>query len=231
MEIHILTIFPEVFNSFLSTSLIAKARERNLVNFTVTDIREFADPPHFKVDDPPYGGGAGMVLMPEPLARAIEAAKKRLPKAKVLLLSASGTTFSQPKAAELSKEEALILVCGRYEGVDQRVIDLLVNEEISLGDYLLMGGEVASMAIIEATTRLIPGVLGNETSAITESFSATPSGKTLLEAPQYTRPADFRGIKVPPVLLSGDHSKIDAWRNETAISVTKIKRPDLLKSS
>ncbi len=233
-RIEILTIFPQIFDSFLATSLIQKAIARNLLSINCKNIRDFADAPHFKVDDEPYGGGAGMLMKPEPLYRAILDAKTRLPNAPVILLSASGQLFNQTKAQELNQHNELILVCGRYEGVDQRVIDLLVDLELSIGDYVLMGGEAPAMVLVEAIARLKPNIIGNEQSLNSESFAATeqaPSSQaaTLLEAPQYTRPAEFEGHSVPATLLGGDHSKILEWRKQQSIERTKKNRPDLLK--
>jgi tRNA (guanine37-N1)-methyltransferase len=224
MKIEILTIFPEIFSGFLSSSLIAKSIERGLASITLTNIRDFAAPPHFAVDDSPYGGGAGMVMKPEPLAQAIAAAKSRSPSARVILLTPTGTKLTQTKASELSTQENLILVCGRYEGVDQRVIDLFVDEQISIGDYILMGGEIPAMVLIEATLRLVPSVLGNSESNKHESFT---SG--MLEAPHYTRPPEFMGQKVPEVLLSGNHQLIQKWRESAAQCITQEKRPDLME--
>lgn len=226
MKIGVLSIFPGIFSGFFSSSLIEKAQTKGLLSFILSDIRDFADPPHYAVDDVPYGGGAGMVMKAEPICRAIEAARKELPRARVVLLSAGGQRFSQAHAARLSTQEELILVCGRYEGVDQRAIDLAVDEEISIGDYVLMGGEVAAMVVIEAVTRLIPSVLGNAESLACESFDSK-DGALLLEAPHYTRPADFRGHAVPEVLLSGDHRKIETWRKDQAVARTRERRPDL----
>lgn len=223
MKIAVLTIFPEIFQSFLSTSLLSKAIKNNILSIDVINFRDFASPPHYKVDDEPYGGGAGMLLKPEPIVYAVEKVKETMKDAHVILLSASGTTFTQEKAKEYSQKENLIFICGRYEGVDQRVIDLAVDEEISIGNYVLMGGEIPSMAIIEATTRLIPNVIGNSESVITESFQ-----ENLLEAPQYTRPEEFRGLKVPNVLISGHHENIKKWRKEKALEKTKNIKPELL---
>lgn len=223
MKVEILTIFPELFSGFLASSLIAKAQSRSLLHISTLNIRDFSDPPHNHVDDIPYGGGPGMLMKPEPLARAIEAARSRLPNAKVILLSASGSTFTQSKAAELSALSELILICGRYEGVDQRVIDLFVDEEISIGDYVLMGGEVPAMALLEACTRLIPGVVGNEESIQSESFrSSDPHAQ--LEAPHYTRPPEYRGLTVPQVLMSGNHKKISEWRLQESKKLTALRR-------
>ena len=226
MKIGIITIFPEIFSSFLDASLIGKARARGIIDFTLIDIRKFADPPHYHVDDVPYGGGAGMVMRPEPLTRAIEHARTLLPDARVVLLSASGDLFTQRRAESYSKLPNLILVCGRYEGVDQRVIDLLIDEEISIGNYVMMGGEVAAMAVIEAAVRLVPEVVGNADSLVSESFNLV-DGEMTLEAPQYTRPAEFRGQTVPDTLLSGNHARIAKWRAEQSKARTAARRPDL----
>lgn len=228
MQIEILTLFPEIFGGFLSSSLIHKAAQKNLVQFSTKQIRDYALGPHRQVDDVPYGGGAGMVMKPEPLVAAVRDAKNRLPGAKVILLSASGNPFTQSKAHQYSKESQLILLCGRYEGVDERVCELVVDEEISIGDYVLMGGEVAAMVVIESVTRLIPGVVGNEDSIEHESFTISGEDFPKLEAPQYTRPPEFEGLKVPEVLLSGNHAKINAWRKEKGAEKTRRNRPDLL---
>ena len=223
MRIEILTLFPEIFSGFLNSSLIKKAIDKQLLAVTLTNFRQYADPPHYSVDDSPYGGGAGMVLKPEPLAKGIREAKSRLPAAKVILLSAAGIPFKQALAKEFSQDQDLILICGRYEGVDQRVIDLYVDYEISIGDYVLMGGEIPAMVLIEATTRLIKDVIGNSDSLTVESFVTEP----LLEAPQYTKPAIFESRAVPEVLLSGNHAKISAWRAEQSQSITASRRPEL----
>ena len=228
MRVEILTIFPEIFESFLAASLIGKAQQRGLLNIKLTQIRDFADAPHFHVDDTPYGGGAGMVMRPEPLARAIEDAKTRLPKALVIVFSASGELLTQRKVEKFASQAELILVCGRYEGVDQRIIDLYVDQQICIGDYVLMGGEAPAMALIEACARLVPGVLGNEESLHNESFG-TRADAPPLEAPHYTRPAEFKGLKVPEVLLSGNHADIARWRKERGMEAARERRPDLLK--
>ncbi|MBX7138508.1 MAG: tRNA (guanosine(37)-N1)-methyltransferase TrmD [Oligoflexia bacterium] len=228
-RIEVLTIFPEIFDGFLKASLIGKAIQKDLLAVTLTQIRDYSDPPHHHVDDTPYGGGAGMVMLAEPLYRAISAAKERLPNAPVILLSAQGAVFNQKKAHALNEIPELIFVCGRYEGVDQRVINLLVDEEISIGDYILMGGEVAAMAIIEATVRLGENVVGNAESVLNESFALSGEFCGLLEAPQYTKPQDFKGLTVPDVLLSGNHKLISEWRRSQAIMRTKERRPDLIK--
>lgn len=229
-QVEVLTLFPEIFSGFLSSSLIKKAVERQLLSVSTLQIRNFASPPHYHVDDTPYGGGAGMVMRPEPLALAIEDAKARLPQARVILMSASGQLFNQQRAHELSSQSQLIIVCGRYEGVDQRVIDSLVDEEISIGDYVLMGGEVPAMVVIEAAARLTPEVVGNAESLLRESFAPDCSERGILEAPHYTKPAEFRGLKVPEVLLSGNHAEIERWRSAQAERLTRSRRPDLLES-
>lgn len=224
-HVNLLTIFPDIFESFLKTSLIGKAIDRGLLATTTTNIRDFSKPPHNKVDDTPYGGGAGMVMMAEPLVAAVESIKAKDPNTWVVLLSPSGTRFSQAKAQELAQKPSVTFVCGRYEGIDQRVIDLAIDEEISVGDYVVMGGEVPAMLVIEASLRLRPGVLHNAESVCQESFSPTLGDGTLVEAPQYTRPEEFRGLKVPDVLLSGNHKAISSWRLEQAASKTsKVHR-------
>lgn len=223
-KIEILTIFPDIFESFLKTSLVGKAISRALLSVAATNIRDFAAPPHYKVDDSPYGGGAGMVMLAEPLIKAVESAKSRLPNAKVILLSPGGPRFNQSKANELSKHDSLILVCGRYEGIDQRAIDLVIDEELSIGDFVVMGGEVPAMLVLEACLRLRPDVIHNEESTTHESFSPGLGDGTLVEAPQYTRPEEYRGLKVPEVLLSGNHKAIASWRlNESKIKTAKLQ--------
>lgn len=211
-NIELLTIFPDIFASFLKTSLVGKAIDKGLLSVRATNIRDFSSPPHNKVDDAPYGGGAGMVMMVEPLIKAIEAARSRLPNAKTILLSPGGPRFTQAKAIEMSTASETIFVCGRYEGVDQRVIDLGIDEELSIGDFVVMGGEVPAMMVIEACLRLRPDVIHNSDSTLFESFSPTLGDGTWVEAPQYTRPEDFRGHAVPAVLLSGNHKAIHEWR-------------------
>lgn len=224
-KIEILTIFPGIFESFLQTSLVSKAISRGLLSVSTTDIRDFSAPPHNKVDDSPYGGGAGMVMMVEPLVKAIEAAKVRLPSARVVLLSPGGPRFTQSKAEQLSKLDSVIFVCGRYEGIDQRVIDLVIDEELSIGDFVVMGGEVPAMLVIEACLRLRPDVIHNEESTTFESFSPGLGDGSLVEAPQYTRPEEYRGLRVPQILLSGNHKAIAEWRLEES----KLKTATLKK--
>lgn len=223
LSVEVLTLFPRMIAAPLEESILGKAREKGLLRVQVTDIRDFADGKHRVTDDVPYGGGAGMVMKPEPLVAAIEAARQRQPGAPVILMSPQGARFGQAKAQELASERALILICGRYEGVDERVLRW-VDEEISIGDFVLTGGEIAALAVIDAMARLVPGVLGNVLSAQAESFS----GEGLLEGPQYTRPPEFRGLRVPEILLSGDHGKIAQWRQEQAVARTRERRPDLL---
>lgn len=223
--IHILTLFPEFFDGPLQTSLTGKAIERGHFDVDVTDIRDFATDKHNKCDDQPYGGGAGMVMKPEPLVGALEDARNTSPDAPRILLTPQGESFDQPMARELSNESGLILTCGRYEGVDERVRQHWIDREISIGDFVLTGGEVAAMTVIDAVTRLLPGVLGNSDSVDDESFAA---GDVHLEYPQYTRPRSFRGHDVPDVLLSGHHAKIEEWRRDKARERTRRRRPDLL---
>lgn len=226
LSVEVLTLFPRMIAAPLEESILGKARDKGLLRVQVTDIREFAEGRHRVTDDVPYGGGAGMVMKPEPLVLAIESARAREPAAHVVLMSPQGRRFDQRKAQELAGREKLIFVCGRYEGVDERVLSF-VDEELSLGDFVMTGGEFAALAIIDAMARLVPGVLGNAESPLAESFA----GDGLLEGPQYTRPPEFRGHKVPEVLLSGDHAKIAAWRREQALHRTRDRRPDLLKST
>jgi tRNA (guanine37-N1)-methyltransferase len=228
LRIDVVTIFPALFEPFARESMVGIAGQRGKAELRIHDLRDWTSDRHRTVDDAPYGGGPGMVMKPEPLVAAIEAlAGEKGPgrTARVILLSPRGARLTQRRVEALARDEHLVLVCGRYEGVDQRVIDLAVDEEISIGDYVLCGGEVAAMAVVEATTRLLPGVLGNPESTETESFR-----DDLLEGPQYTRPASFRGREVPEVLRSGDHAKVAAWREATARAETRERRPDLLRT-
>lgn len=224
MRFAVLTIFPEMITSFLGYGIVRRAIERSLINVRMLDIRDFAEGRHRVTDDRPYGGGCGMVMKPEPLAKAIAAAKKETPAVRTVLLSPQGKTFDRNLARALAMEQGLILVCGRYEGVDERIVLTLIDEEISIGDYVLTGGELAAATIIDAVTRLIPGVLGGEDSAAMDSFEAG-----LLEHAHYTRPETFNGENVPEVLLSGNHREIENWRLESALTRTLLKRPDLLR--
>jgi len=226
MRIDVITIFPGLIEAFRGTSLLGAAVRGGIVEMAVHDLREFTKDRHRTVDDTPYGGGPGMVMRPEPLVEAIEALagpKGESRSARVLLLSPQGRRFEQQRAQELAHEEHLVLVCGRYEGVDQRVVEIAVDEEVSIGDYVLAGGELPALVLIEAVTRLIPGVMGNPESAESESFQTG-----ILEGPQYTRPAAYRGLEVPDVLRSGDHQAIARWRAEQARAITRKRRPDLL---
>jgi len=222
MRFDLLTLFPEMFESVFSESILKRAQEKNCVEYHLHNIRDFSENKHHKVDDTPYGGGAGMVMMPDPLVKAVESLPK-MEKRKVILLSPRGKQLTQAKANELSSFDQLVLICGRYEGVDERAIKLVVDEEISLGDFILSGGEIPAMALVDAVTRLIPGVLGNIASVEEESFS---SG--LLEHPHYTKPREYRGLLVPDVLLEGDHKKIEVWRRKESLRKTWKNRKDLL---
>jgi len=220
MRIDVFTIFPALIDTWLDTSLIGKARRAGLLDVRVHDLRSLATDPHRSVDDSTFGGGAGMVLAPEPVFRAVEAVAPPRP---LYLLSPAGRTFDQAMAAALASSAGFSLLCGRYEGVDQRIADHLVDGELSLGDFVLAGGEVAAVAVVESVARLVPGVMGNADSAAEETFS-----EGLLEYPQYTRPADFRGWVVPEVLRSGDHGRVARWRRAQALARTRARRPDLL---
>nr|WP_230467290.1 tRNA (guanosine(37)-N1)-methyltransferase TrmD [Lujinxingia vulgaris] len=222
--VEILTLFPDFFDGPLRISLTGKAIERGHFSVNCVDIRDFTHDKHRTCDDVPYGGGAGMVMKPEPLVAALESARERHPGVPRILMSPQGEPFSQKIARELAQGPGMILVCGRYEGVDERVRQHWIDREISIGDYVLTGGEVASMVVIDAVTRLLPGVLGNQESISEESFSAP-----MLEYPQYTRPREFRGFEVPEILLSGDHGRVAKWRQEQALARTKERRPDLLE--
>jgi tRNA (guanine37-N1)-methyltransferase len=224
LSVEVLTLFPRMVEAPLEESILGKARAAGLLRVTVTDIRDFAEGKHRVTDDVPYGGGAGMVMKPEPLVAAIEKARERNPKARAILMSPQGRKLDQKAVQELPDD--LILVCGRYEGVDERVLEW-IDDEISLGDFVLTGGELAALALVDAKARLVPGVLGNDQSTKSESFG----GEGLLEGPQYTRPPEFRGRKVPEILLSGDHARIAAWRREQAVQRTRERRPDLLKNT
>jgi tRNA (guanine37-N1)-methyltransferase len=231
MRFDIITIFPEFFGEAFDYGIIRRARAAGLLEVKAHDLRGWTSDKHHVVDDRPFGGGDGMVLKPEPIFAAVEAltgANRRedySPRTRVILLSPQGRVLTQSLAADLAAAaEHLVLICGRYEGVDERVAETLVTDEISIGDYILSGGEPAAMVLVDAITRLLPGALGSETSALNESFSAG-----LLDCPQYTRPPEFRGVRVPDVLLGGNHAEIARWRREAALDKTKRNRPDLLK--
>ncbi len=228
LRIDVVTIFPGLFEAFLVESIVGIASRGGALQASVHDLRSFTSDRHRTVDDAPYGGGPGMVMKPEPLVDAIEAvvgAKGPGRSGRVVLLTPQGQRLDQARVTRLAMEAHLVLVCGRYEGVDQRVIDLAVDEEVSIGDYVLSGGEVPAMVLIEALARLLPGVLGNPESTGSESFE-----HGLLEGPQYTRPAVFRGLEVPEVLLSGNHAAVARWRAEQAQELTRRRRPDLLRT-
>jgi tRNA (guanine37-N1)-methyltransferase len=225
MRIDILTLFPNMFTGVLNESILKKAQEKKAVSLNVINFRDFADNKHKTVDDYPYGGGAGMVLKPQPIFDAVDHVTKDSPHPRIILLCPQGERYTQKKAEELAKEEHLVLICGHYEGYDERIREYLVTDEISIGDYVLTGGELGAMVIVDSVVRLLPGVLGNEASPVHDSFS---SG--LLEYPQYTRPADFRGMKVPDVLLSGNHRLIEEWREQQSLKRTFLRRPDLLEN-
>jgi tRNA (guanine37-N1)-methyltransferase len=224
MQIDILTLFPEMFSGVLGQSMLQKAVEKSAVHYNVVNFRDFADNKHATVDDYPYGGGAGMVLKPQPIFDAVaalkEQAKGRAPR--VILLCPQGERYEQRKAEELAKEDHLIFICGHYEGYDERIREHVVTDEISIGDYVLTGGELGAMVVVDSVVRLLPEVLGNQESHMKDSFSTG-----LLEHPHYTRPADFRGMKVPAVLMSGNHKLIEEWRNKEALRRTLLRRPDL----
>lgn len=230
MRMDVLTLFPEMFEGVFQSSILGKARDKGLVALNAINFREYAGNKHGTVDDTPYGGGGGMVLKPDPIFHAVEDLLGRegtesTGKApRIILMCPQGETFTQRKAEELAQEEHLIFICGHYEGYDERIREHLVTDELSIGDYVLTGGEIPAMTVIDSVTRLLPGVLGNETSAVTDSFSTG-----LLEYPHYTRPVEFRGWKVPDILLSGHHANIELWRRREALRRTWLRRPDLLE--
>lgn len=226
MRFDILTLFPDMFRGPFDESIIRRGQDKGLIRIALHQIRDFADDRHHTVDDAPYGGGAGMVMKPEPLAGCIEQARHQNPEALVIAACPTGERFNQQLARELAQSKGLIIVCGRYEGIDERVKTRMVDRSVSVGDYVLSGGELAAMIMVDAVTRLIPGVLGSEESARTDSFS-----DGLLEYPQYTRPAVFQGISVPDILLSGDHARIELWRRKESLKRTVALRPDLLDSA
>ncbi|MBR5337245.1 MAG: tRNA (guanosine(37)-N1)-methyltransferase TrmD [Lachnospiraceae bacterium] len=228
MDFHILTIFPDMVKEGLDTSILARAASAGLIWINAVDIRDYTLDKHGKVDDYPYGGGAGMVMQAQPVYDAFSAVKKqcRTPAPRVIYVTPQGSVFNQAKAEELSKEEEIIFLCGHYEGIDERVLEEIVTDNISIGDYVLTGGELPAMVMIDAISRLIPGVLNNDVSAEIESFC-----DNLLEYPQYSRPEEWRGRKVPEILLSGHHANVDKWRREQSLIRTLERRPDLLESA
>ena len=223
MNFYVLTLFTQMIDDCMSYSIMGRAQKEGLISIKTVDIRDFSNDKHRHVDDYPYGGGAGMVMKPQPVYDAYKSLN--VEKARVVYMTPQGKPFNQEIAKELSKEENIVIICGHYEGIDERVIEEIVTDEISMGDFVLTGGELAAMAVIDAVARLKPGVLGKEESFMDESFS-----DGLLEYTQYTRPPEFMGRKVPPILLSGDHAKVDKWRHEQSIIRTYNKRPDILES-
>ena len=233
MKIDIVTLFPEICRAPLSESIMKRAQENGIVDLGIHNLRDWTTDKHHIVDDAPFGGGQGMVMKPDPIFAAVEDLLNQTPNtkhqtSKVILMSPAGRRLDQQVATELSQESHLIVICGHYEGVDHRVIEHLVDLEISIGDYVLTNGAIAAVILVDATVRLLPGVLGHELSAGDDSFSSESLG---LEAPQYTRPAEFRGWKVPDILLSGNHAEIAAWRKDQALRRTRENRPDLLDES
>lgn len=227
MKIQVLSLFPEMFEGVFGNSILHKAQEQGRVELHVTNFRDYSTNKHKQVDDYPYGGGAGMVLKPEPLFAAVEDVKAKAENPpRVILMCPQGERFTQKKAEELAQEESLLFICGHYEGYDERIREHLVTDEISLGDFVLTGGELAAMTVIDSVVRLLPDVLGNQVSHQDDSFSTG-----LLEHPQYTRPAEFNGLKVPDVLLSGNHAKIEEWRRQESLRRTFERRPDLLETA
>ncbi|MFD1067599.1 tRNA (guanosine(37)-N1)-methyltransferase TrmD [Oceanobacillus locisalsi] len=227
MHIDILTLFPDMFHGVLENSILKKAADKKRFTYQLVDFRDYSANKHHKVDDYPYGGGAGMVLTPQPVFDAVEAVKKEHVSScpRIVLMCPQGEPYTQKKAEELAEEEHLIFICGHYEGYDERIREYLVTDEISIGDYVLTGGELGAMVVADSVVRLLPEALGNEASAKEDSFSTG-----LLEHPHYTRPADFRGLPVPDVLLSGNHANIEAWRRKESLKRTAQRRPDLLEN-
>ena len=225
MKIDVITVFPSMFTGVFEASILGKAREKGIVSLRTVNFRDFANNKHGSVDDYPYGGGGGMVLKPEPVFAAVESViEPDEPKPRIILMCPQGEPFTQRKAEELARERHLVFICGHYEGYDERIREHLATDEISIGDYVLTGGELPAMVVIDCVVRLLPGALGNEQSAVTDSFS-----NGLLEYPQYTRPAKFREWSVPEVLLSGHHANIERWRRQQSLIRTLRRRPDLLE--
>lgn len=226
MKIDILTLFPDMFTGVLNQSIMKKAQEQNIFSYEAIDFRKYTESKHLKVDDYPYGGGAGMVLMPQPIFSAVDAIEKSAERPpRIILMCPQGERYTQKKAEELAQEEHLIFICGHYEGYDERIRQHLVTDEISIGDFVLTGGELGAMVVIDSVVRLLPDSLGNEASAKEDSFSTG-----LLEHPHYTRPATFKGYDVPEVLRSGHHGKIEEWRKKMSLKRTQERRPDLLEA-
>ncbi len=228
MNFHVMTLFPEMIRNGLEESITGRAMNKNIISLNTVNIRDFSQDKHLHVDDYPYGGGAGMVMQPGPIYRAFESIKAQTGKDKLRLvyLTPQGSVFNQNMAKDFAKEEDLVFLCGHYEGVDERILEMIVTDYVSIGDYVLTGGELPAMVMIDAISRMVPGVLSNDVSAEFESFS-----DNLLEYPQYTRPEEFMGNKVPDVLLSGHHANIDKWRREQSLLRTRKWRPDLLEKA
>ena len=228
MIFDVITIFPDFLKGPFDYGIIRRGREKGLIETRIHDLRDFTSDRHRTVDDRPFGGGEGMVFKPEPIFNAVETVRKA-GQAEIVVLSAAGRKFNQAEALRLSKAEQLIMICGRYEGIDERVIEHLATTEISVGDFILSGGEIAAAIVIDAVTRYVPGVVGKEESILRDSFSDPAAETQLVEHPHYTRPAEFRGWKVPEVLISGDHEAVRNWRHEAALKKTERNRPDLLE--
>ncbi|MFP7732839.1 tRNA (guanosine(37)-N1)-methyltransferase TrmD [Priestia aryabhattai] len=224
MKIDVLSLFPSMFDGVFGESILKKAQEKDAVELNVVNFREYSTNKHQNVDDYPYGGGAGMVLTPQPIFDAVEKLTETAKKPRIILLCPQGERYTQAKAEELAAEDHLIFICGHYEGYDERIREQLVTDEISIGDYVLTGGELGAMVVIDSVVRLLPDVLGNNHSAVQDSHSTG-----LLEHPHYTRPADFRGLTVPEVLMSGNHKKIEQWRQKESLKRTLLRRPDMLE--
>ncbi|WP_455949884.1 tRNA (guanosine(37)-N1)-methyltransferase TrmD [Eubacterium sp.] len=227
MNFHVLTLFPEMINDGVNTSITGRAISKGLISVNAVNIRDFAGNKYGQVDDYPYGGGAGMVMQPGPVYRSYESIKEKIGyKPRVIYLTPQGKVFNQSMAEEFAEEKDLVFLCGHYEGIDERVLEMIVTDNVSIGDYVLTGGELPSMVMIDAISRLVPGVLNNDVSAEFESFN-----DNLLEYPQYTRPAEFMGKEVPSILLSGNHPKVDEWRRQQSILRTMERRPDLMEDA
>src|SRR5262245_60029466 len=227
MLFDVITIFPEFFKGPFDYGIVRRARENGLLETRVHDLREYTTDRHRTVDDRPFGGGEGMVLKPEPIFKAVESIRQS-GGAEIIVLSAAGRPFNQAEALRLAKAEQVVVICGRYEGIDERVVEHLATAELSIGDYIVSGGEIAAVVIIDAVSRYIPGVVGKEESILRDSFSDPEALTSMVEHPHYTRPADFRGWKVPEVLISGDHEAVKKWRAEASVRKTARNRPDLL---
>lgn len=224
---YVMTLFPEMVMNGLNTSITGRAKEKKIINFEAVNIRDFTKDKHGHVDDYPYGGGAGMVMQAQPVYDAYKHIEEKIGEStRVIYMTPQGKVFNQQMARELSEEENIVFLCGHYEGIDERVLEMIVTDNVSIGDYVLTGGELPAMVMIDAISRLVPGVLNNGDSAVDESFS-----ENLLEYPQYTRPEEFMGKKVPEVLLSGHHANIASWRKEQSVLRTKLRRPDLIKGA